>query len=158
MWDYKTYEMQKEWIITDYDFTYYDQNYGEFKEEIEARIKGLDYFSKFIEAYLPEFLDEIQDELISELEEEKTLSENIDEEPITFLEIVEEFNLGFDTFVKYNPNILKEHPILNLEYYPNGLPKTAEDIWLSRTEQNKDLIDGIIKNRYPEPDANVLTK
>ena len=52
--------------------------------------------------------------------------------------------------ISYNPNIINKNPILNLEYYPNGLPKTKEDILLSRTEGNKELIDDILNRKYPD--------
>ena len=153
VWTIDAYEMEKEDIVRTYDDTFYSSNYKRIKEEIEARISGYDSLLKFIETYFSgDLLDKIQNQILSELENEKTLEQEQNAERImNFLgEQQIQFNIGFDILIRYNPNILKEHPILNLEYYPNGLPKTYEDIWLSRTEENKDLIDGILRIRYKE--------
>lgn len=153
IWTIDAYEMEKEYIVRMYDPSFYKSNYKRIKEEIAARISGYDSLMKFIETYFSrDLLDKIQDQILSELENEKKLEQEQNSERImTFLEKKSiRFNHSFDTLIRYNPDILKRHLILNLEYYPNGLPKTYEDIWLSRTEENKDLIDGILRIRYPE--------
>ncbi|MBQ8682066.1 MAG: hypothetical protein IJ509_04065 [Bacilli bacterium] len=152
IWNIDIYEMEKELILRQYDNRFYNQNYRIVKEEITARINGFDMLAKFIETYLPEHLDKIQSYVISSLEKEQTLfKEQVSTRTMQFLgNITTMFNQGFDTLIKYNPSILKEHPILNLEYYPNGMSKSYENIYLSRNEENQDLIDCILNNRYPE--------
>lgn len=149
IWTTDTYKILKEWIVTEYDLDYYGDNYESFREEIEARINGIDYLSKFIEAFMPHFLDKIQDRIIEDLENEKELKGSQTYDFVNILNSeIEEFNLAFDTLISYNPDIIKNNPILNLEYYPDGTIKAYEDIY--RNEENKELIDDILKRRYPE--------
>lgn len=153
IWTIDAYEMEKEDIAGIYDKNFYNSNYIKLKEEIDARISGYDSLMKFIETYFSqELLDKIQNQILLELEAEKKLEQEQNSERImNFLGGQQiQFNIGFDTLIRYNPDILNARTILNLEYYPNGTPKTYEDIWLSRTEENKDLIDGILRIRYPE--------
>lgn len=159
-WDILSYEKKKEMLIRKYAPNFYETNYLQFKEEIDARIAGANGMQKLVELFLPEYLDEVQDELIKKLEKEKTtLNDQDHNRSMEFLSGLKvKFQLGFDTLVKYNSNIIEENPIFKLEYNSNGQPKTYEEIWLGRTEENKDLIDGILKLRYPEPDNQVLTK
>ena len=91
--------------------------------------------------------------IIIELEKEKKLEneQNYDRVMTLLGKQQVKFNIAFDALIRYNPNILEENPILKLEYHPNGTPKSAEEIYLGRTEENKELIDEIIKKRYPEP-------
>lgn len=150
IWNIEVYEMEKEWLTGEYDKDFYEENYEYFKEEIEARINGINCFTKFIETFSPHLLDEIQNKIIEELEDEKNFKADQANNIMFFLkDIVEEFNIGFDTLIRYNPSILEKQPIFNLEYYPNGQPKTYEDIWLYRTEETEDLINEILKRRYP---------
>lgn len=149
--DIATYDMFKEKIVRKYDADFYETNYTIFKEEIIARLSGTDMLAKFVEAFLPEYLDQIQDEIIQKLEQEKQLlKKQNNNRTMNFLKnITVRFNKAFDTLVRYNPSILQKNLIFNLEYYKDGTPKTYEDIWLSRTEENKDLIDRILRMRYP---------
>lgn len=149
LWNIETYEMQKESILEDYDTEFYPTNYQKIKMEIDARIAGYDSLAKFLETYFPSLLDTIQDQLITELEKEQKFKKN----QITIDEVKAFKNLqticthAFDTLAKYNPTIIEKHPIFNLEYYPNGTPKTIEEIELQKTPQNQELIDNIIKRR-----------
>ena len=144
--------MEKENIMRAYDEVFYATNYLNIKEEIAARIEGVNSLFKFIENFFPNLLDKIQDEIIANLEEEnKRSNEHLEDHKMKFLKEIElSFNRGFDTLMKYNTNIIKKHPILAIEYYPNGLPKNYEDIYSERTEENKHLIDKILNNRYPQ--------
>ena len=152
------YEILKEVIITNYDDNFYPKNYKNYKDEITARISGNFSLLKFIEIFLPEHLTDIQDEIITTLENEKRLSSEQERDQTMYFLENQKLNIqfGFDILVRYNPEILKKYPILNLEYYPNGTPKKYEDIWLARTEENKDLIDGILRKRYPSSEASEL--
>ena len=140
-WDIESYEMIKEEIIMYSVSNFYATNMFKLKNEIAARINGANAMQKLVELLMPEYLEKIQEKIISLLEEEKAKQkEQEHNRSLEFLKGIEtKFQLGFDTFIKFNPGILEKYPILKLEYYPNGLPKTAEDIWLSRTEKNKDL-------------------
>lgn len=153
-WNFEEYEMEKENIMRAYDEVFYATNYLNIKEEIAARIEGVNSLFKFIENFFPNLLDKIQDEIIANLEEEnKRSNEHLEDHKMKFLKEIElSFNRGFDTLMKYNTNIIKKHPILAIEYYPNGLPKNYEDIYSERTEENKHLIDKILNNRYPQID------
>lgn len=150
-WNPDTYRMLKEDIIAEYDLDYYEENYLRFKEEIEARIGGINSLSKFIETFLPHLLDKIQDRIIEDLLEEKELRDSkYNDLPNVLNNLIKEFNLVFDTLISYNPDIIKNNPILSIEYYPDGNPKTIEDIYLSRTEDNTELITDILIRRYPD--------
>lgn len=153
IWNIEAYEMEKERTLREYDCKFYHTNYVNVKEEIEARINGAEYLFKFIETYLPEHLGQIQDQTIKELEKENKLKleQNNSSRKMDFLQNVTlQFQEGFDTLIKYNPNILQEHPIFQLEYHPTGKVKTIDETWLEKTEVNKDLIEEISKRRYPE--------
>ena len=104
------------------------------------------------EEYLPEILDLIQAEVIEDLEKEKSmLSSPSCQRTMSFLNGVEaRFHQGFDALVRYNSQtILTSNPILLLEYREDGTPKTYDEICQCRTEGNSELIDGILKMRYP---------
>jgi len=153
IWDIETYEIEKETVMEKYDCEFYPTNYLKIKEEIEARISGNEILFKFIESFLPELLNQIQDQIMKNLEEEKELKEkqNAVTKEMDFLtNMTVKFQDGFDTLMKYNPKILKEHPIFRLEYHQNGTIKSIDEILLGRTEQNQELIIEIIKKRYPE--------
>lgn len=158
IWDIEAYEMEKEHIIRNFDTNFYEINYFKVKEEITARINGCDMTLKFIEIYFPQFLDEIQNQLIEDLEKEKNLAkEQNSSRTMQFLgNITEVFHSGFDTLIKYNPLLLKKYSIFHLEYYPNGIPKTYEDIIDSKNKENQELIDEILKIRYPEINSQEL--
>ena len=145
------YEMEKEDVISQYDIFFYKENYAKFKEEIEAETKGIDYTMKFIETYLPNLLDKIQDELIEELKIKRNFQNNSTIDIKNCLEArAKDIHIIFDRLIQYNPHILDKHPIFKLEYYSDGLPKTTEDILSSRSEENKELINNIIKRRYSD--------
>ena len=152
IWDIETYEMTKERIVRDFDTNFYETNYLKVKEEIVARINGCDMTMKFIETYFPQYLDKVQNTMIKDLEKEKTLAKEQDSfRTMQFLgNITEVFHKGFDTLVKYNPFILKQYPIFNLEYYSNGIRKTYDDILYNKTEENKELIEEFLNISYPE--------
>ena len=157
IWTPEIYTILKEWIIADYDINYYEENYEAVKEEIEARIGGMNYLSKFIETFLPHLLDKIQDRIIEDLLTEEELKKEKNNDLLLILTNQQkEFNLIFDTLIRYNPIIIKNNPILNLEYYEDGTIKTYEDIFKYRNEENKDIIDEILKRRYPETIQPIL--
>ena len=152
IWNFDAYKMEKERIMLDYDTDFYKTNYWRFKEEITARIAGFEFLFKFMEVYFPTLLDKIQDEVIEDLEAENNRNrKQSEDDQMKFLKNIElKFNQGFDTLIKYNPDILNQYPILSLEYYPNGLPKTDTDIELGKIKENEQLINGILKTRYPD--------
>ena len=151
IWNFEIYEMEKEDVISQYDIFFYKENYAKFKEEIEAEIKGIDYTMKFIETYLPNLLDKIQDDLIEELKIKRKFQNDPTIDIKNCFEIrAKDIHIIFDRLIQYNPHILDKHPIFKLEYYEDGLPKTKEDILSSMTEENRELINNIIKRRYPE--------
>lgn len=158
-WNIKTYQIQKQWILSEYDFDFYMTNWYTFTEEIEAELNGVDFLMKFIETYFPNILDKVQDQIIEDLEDKKKLnSRSYNEVMCLFAIIRTKLNIAFDNLIKYNPNILERSPILKLEYLPNGQAKTYEQILLGRTEENKHLIDEIIKIKFPEPNHQIHTK
>lgn len=151
LWTPEVYRTLKEDIIRQYDLDYYEENYKLFREEIEARINGINSLSKFIETFMPNLLDKIQDEIIEDLLTEKKLKGSGTYDFVNILNSeIEEFNLAFDTLISYNSDIIKNNPILNLEYYTDGTIKSYEDISSYKNEENKELIDDILKRRYPE--------
>lgn len=152
IYDYETYEMKKEEELMSYDQNYYQRNYKYTKQEIDARIAGYDMLAKFIETFLPQYLDAIQDAISKSLELELQIKEK--QEQCQNIEILGNsqinFQQAFDTLVIYHPNIIHKNPIFLLEYHENGIPKTSQEIKNQRTKDNSEIIDGILKNRYPK--------
>lgn len=150
-YDINTYKMVKEDNLKKFDPNYYSSNYKYVNEEIDARIESYNMLAKFFETYLPEYLDELQKSIIENLQKEQTIKNTRDEnEQIQIISKANiDFNLAFDTLIKYNPNILKEAPILNIEYYEDGSPKSYEDIVSLINDENKELINYILETRYP---------
>ncbi len=148
-WDIETYEMQKEDVLEEYDPKFYKTNYTEEKNEIDARIAGLNSLSNFLETYFPDTLNIVQDKLLMELGDEKKFQEEqmTTEEVLLFQKLETISNHAFDTLIRYNPNILEKNPIFTLEYHQNGTPKTPEEIELQKNPKNQELIDEIIKKR-----------
>ena len=106
---------------------------------------------KFIETYLPNLLDKIQDDLIEELKIKRNFQNDSTIDIKNCFETqAKDIHIIFDRLIQYNHLILDKHPIFKLEYYEDGSPKTKEDILSSMTEENKELINNIIKRRYPE--------
>lgn len=146
----ETYEMSKENILRKYDTYFYKSNYQKVKNEMDARITGIDMLSKFIETYFPNLLDTVQDEIIIHLEKERALKKNQNKENYVkmFNEINTDFQQAFDTLIRYNPSILEKHSIFNLEYHANGTIKSTDEIINQRIDENASLIEDILKKRY----------
>ena len=152
-WTIDTYDFTREQIMRQYDTDFYNKNYVLFLTEINAEIEGFDMLMKFIEIYFPMLLETIQDQIIRELTElKKSKCKQNDYTRVVYLfgEIKLEFNNLFDTVIRYNPDILKLYPIFELEYTKDGQVKTPEAILSSSTNENKEIINAIIKRRYPE--------
>lgn len=148
--DVETYKMIKEDILSDYNPDYYTINYKQYQEEIEARINSYNMLAKFFETYLPNHLNKLQNSILAMLEYENSIKRdriNINRINIMNKDHVD-FNLAFDTLIKYIPSILEEYPILKLEYNKDGYTKSYEELLLSQNDDNKELIDNILKSRY----------
>lgn len=150
--DIETYEMLKEEVLNQYNPKYYKANYKYYQEEIDARIESYNMLAKFFETYLPQHLNHLQGSIrIMLLVEKKAKEDRLKKNQINIMDKKEvDFYLAFDTILKHNPDILKKLSIFRLEYNENGIPKSYEEILLSQNNQNKELIDQILKNRYPE--------
>lgn len=110
--------------------------------------------AKFFETYLPNHLNNLQNSILIMLEYENSIKK--DRENNNQINIMNkdevDFNLAFDTLIKYIQSILSEYPIFNLEYNNNGQPKSYEEILLSQNDNNKELINNILETRYLEQD------
>lgn len=147
-----SYKMQKENYLEKYDPNYYSFNYKIVNEEMDARVGSYDMVAKFLETYLPNHLDKVQNSIISKLNHELKIKKEQNEK--NEIQVIKKnninFNQAFDLLIRYNPEIIKNNPIFNLEYYPDGTIKSYDDILINQTNQNKDLITEILKNKYPE--------
>ena len=146
-YDIETYEMLKEEKLEEFDFNYYSTNYIYTKEEMDARIASYNMIAKFFKNYLPNHLDKVQDSIIESLEEELIFQKEITEKVIILKKKEVNFHDSFDLLVKYNPKIIQENWIFELEYNKDGTAKSYEDIMTYQTKENKELIEAIIQKK-----------
>lgn len=147
IYDYNTYFMLKEEIISEYDSNYYESNYKMYLMEIDAREGGLkdslDYFNRTFPTFSP-IIKEIHDKQIEEYE---YIDYNKKEFSITKKEEI--IDRIFDRIIAIHPELLEKYPILKIEYNENGMPRKQEEI-SKMIEYNQEITTNILKNRFLE--------
>lgn len=142
------YKSLKEIYIEEYEPNYYEFNYRKLLEEIDARLTSYNMITKFLEKFFPKYLNKIQDLLIEQLNGElKFKKEQTNTRQIIGKKAIN-FELAFDTLIKYNKSILEKEPLFNIEYNKDGTPKKIEQLLEVRNEENYKIIDAILKRRY----------
>ena len=150
-YDYNTYIMLKEKIISQYDSNYYDSNYKMYLMEIDARAGGLkdslDFFNKTFPNISP-IIKQIHDKQI-----EKYEYKDYNKKEFTITKKEEILDRIFDRIIAIHPEILKEYPILKLEYKENGIPKELKELE-ETIDYNQEIINNILKNRFLVEEEN----
>lgn len=136
--DYLSYNILKEEIISEYDMDYYKNNYKSIFAESDARKEGLLGTLDFLNGLNSDFVQVIKDNIESNyiFESQNTIYRNSDKqvsiEKISFIDVSDYLSL----LIKGNQKILIDNPILNIEYNIDGTRKSIEQL-LSDFEYKK---------------------
>lgn len=143
--DYNSYFMLKELIIEEYDSNYYSSNYRLFLEEIDARQDSYGATLNFFKTNFPE-LEPVVSQIVQRKYETHDYSE-YSEKDFTITNKKEYVSQIFDKIISLHPELLKEYPVLQLEYNLDGSVKKTEEITL-QGNYDIDLLNQIVEKRF----------
>ena len=148
--DYLTYNCIKENIIKEYDSDFYNMNYSRMYGEIDARKNGilgmLDLFKSMRLEFGENTIKHFENQYIKESE-----THTIYNEANKRISIGEEQTMDISTYlgrlINDNPEIIKQNPILEIEYHSDGSKKSLIEL-LNEFEQKKLEQNQDYKNLY----------
>ena len=168
VFSYNEYLMQKDLILSEFNSKYYSSNYWNVFCEIDAREVGarktvaycreLNLVPSTIEKSNPKFASDLlkmQNDSKSESMHYNSAEKKIHEG--SYLNL----NLIFDPIIQRHPELLKEHPILNLEYREDGSRKSLSEILDNYHSEYQDIYKNIFKRAsmfYAESEISEFLK
>lgn len=168
VFSYNEYLMQKDLILSEFNSKYYSSNYWNVFCEIDAREVGarktvaycreLNLVPSTIEKSNPKFASDLlkmQNDSKSESMHYNSAENKIHEG--SYLNL----NLIFDPIIQRHPELLKEHPILNLEYREDGSRKSLSEILDNYHSEYQDIYKNIFKRAsmfYAESEISEFLK
>ena len=164
---YIRYITEKEKIIRSYNEKYYVDNYQYMYCEIEAREKGNSKLIEFLKSLgmdldssfiFHSFITREIEKVLSERAEKEKDNYKAGEEKLisdTDFSGREKVTTYFDSLVKKNPIILKQHPILMLEYNKNGDLRSFADV-VQDMEASRDETDTLLLYRDIIGKGNII--
>lgn len=113
----EAYERYKEEILKDLDINYYQKNYIETLEEIDARLTGAKTLATFLEKYYPNMVNCIKYYKELALKEEKRVE---NKKQILELAAAVTIDEALEKIIAVNPKILLDYPKLQREFNLDG--------------------------------------
>lgn len=135
---YYKYLMIKEDVIKNYDCNFYNVNYSNMFEEVEARLIAAKKTGQLLEKICPDTavelaLHDIKDTILFETREDVEIEMQNYEKSMYKIDTSSYYRIDkiediFDKIIAKNPEYLEKYPGLNIEYNSDGSLKTIRDM------------------------------